>query len=606
MKNLVVVLSAVILISFLNVNRAFSDTTFVSGQIIGQNWNVSGSPYVVTGNIQIAGLSIDPGVYILFAGNFEIEVQGVIEAIGTEQSPILFSPKAGVSSWKGIRFQNSYPGSFLKHCIIEKANNSGVRIINSLPVITCCTIRSNQATAPSYGGGVYISIASSDSIKLVECLFEQNLADETSQNDSRGGALYVNSGNVEIKRCQFLNNRSYSTRNENYVSTYSYGGAVFINSANVSIYNCRFIQNMVQTNVGGGGTSSHAHGGGIYMGAGNLSIINSILSKNTSSCSGSNNNSFYPNGAGIMAAGGQTKIINSTITSSNVEGLNRSAGTVTVTNSIIYFNNGNSTQAVGTHTITYSDVQGGYSGVGNIDYNPSLDSNQKIALTSLCRNAGNDSIVYNDACFPPSYSGVRNDMGAHGGPGACEWNDMKIKVKITALMEGMFNPVSNLMSNQQVQRLILRSAAPPYKIIEAAVANITTSGISGEFLFNASPTGIYYLVAKNFNCIETWSKSGGESLVRNNSVYNYNFTSSISQAYGNNLILSGTKYCFFSGDVNQDGFVDASDLAGVENDATVGADGYVQTDLNGDFFVDSSDLSIVENNSFGSVSMQRP
>lgn len=588
------ILFALALILLTNPARVLSDTTFVSGQIVSQNWNAAGSPYVITGNIQIAGLSIDPGVNILVAGNFEIEVQGVIEAIGTHLSPILFSAKAGVSSWKGIRFQNSYPGSFLKHCIIEKANSSGIRIINSAPVINSCTIRSNQAISSVYGGGVYISTSFADTIRIVDCLIENNFA------TAYGGGIYISSapGSVNIERCQLINNEAFSSSGGN---AFAYGGAIFANG-NSSIKNCRIMNNTTDAREGGIGVTAYSFGAGIYVGAGTTNVYNSILSNNTATASGSTDR----RGAGIMSNGGITNIVNSTIVNNNIDGLHRSNGNVTVKNSIIYFNNSNGTQAIGTHTITYSDVQGGYSGVGNIDFNPSLDSNLKITLTSLCRNAGNDSIVYNDACFPPSFSGVRNDMGAHGGPGACAWNDMNIKVRLTALMEGMYNPATNLMSRHQVQRLILRSASSPYTFIDAAAETIATNGISGEFIFNASPTGTYYLVAKNFNNVETWSKSGGENLVRNNSVYNYNFTSSIAQAYGSNLIQKGTKYCIYSADVNQDGYVDGTDLVQVDNDASYGVTSYSSSDINGDYFVDGSDMLIVDNNSIRFVGIIRP
>lgn len=62
----------------------------------------------------------------------------------------------------------------------------------------------------------------------------------------------------------------------------------------------------------------------------------------------------------------------------------------------------------------------------------------------------------------------------------------------------------------------------------------------------------------------------------------------------------------YSGDVNQDGTVDASDQSEVDNDVTNSVSGYVQTDLTGDDFVDGSDLSIVENNAAASVSVITP
>ncbi|MBK7159720.1 MAG: hypothetical protein IPH77_14580 [Ignavibacteria bacterium] len=72
------------------------------------------------------------------------------------------------------------------------------------------------------------------------------------------------------------------------------------------------------------------------------------------------------------------------------------------------------------------------------------------------------------------------------------------------------------------------------------------------------------------------------------------------------MILKGTKYCIYSGDVNQDGIIDASDLSEVDNDAFNSLSGYVRTDVTGDDFVDAEDVSIVDNNAYNSVSVIRP
>ncbi|MBK8382802.1 MAG: hypothetical protein IPL16_13130 [Ignavibacteria bacterium] len=61
--------------------------------------------------------------------------------------------------------------------------------------------------------------------------------------------------------------------------------------------------------------------------------------------------------------------------------------------------------------------------------------------------------------------------------------------------------------------------------------------------------------------------------------------------------MVGSKFCIYSGDINQDGVIDASDLSVADNDASTGESGYVITDVTGDDFVDAQDLSIVDNNS---------
>ena len=45
----------------------------------------------------------------------------------------------------------------------------------------------------------------------------------------------------------------------------------------------------------------------------------------------------------------------------------------------------------------------------------------------------------------------------------------------------------------------------------------------------------------------------------------YDFTNSVNKAYGNNLTLQGSRYCFYSGDINKDDVIDVKDLGNIDN-----------------------------------------
>ena len=68
----------------------FADSTFVSGSINGQIWTPSGSPYLVEGDLRIAGLIIEPGVQVVFLGDYVFDVRAGLTAAGTEQDSIHF------------------------------------------------------------------------------------------------------------------------------------------------------------------------------------------------------------------------------------------------------------------------------------------------------------------------------------------------------------------------------------------------------------------------------------------------------------------------------------------------------------------------------------
>lgn len=185
------------------------------------------------------------------------------------------------------------------------------------------------------------------------------------------------------------------------------------------------------------------------------------------------------------------------------------------------------------------------------------------------------------------------------------WFLKNLNLNLTFVMQGLLNIPSNIMSKKDSVNIYLRQISSPYNIVDSARSVIDSVSLKGIFKFYSFQSGNYYLQVKHRNSIETWSKSGGENLIFGY-FYNYDFTLNINKAYGNNMILRGTKYCAFGGDINQDGIIDAADLSEVDNDALISAIGYIKTDITGDDYVDNSDLSIVENNAAISVSVISP
>jgi len=155
-------------------------------------------------------------------------------------------------------------------------------------------------------------------------------------------------------------------------------------------------------------------------------------------------------------------------------------------------------------------------------------------------------------------------------------------------------------------RVYLRNGSSPYAIVDSAKTYLSTSG-TGTFTISNISNGVpYYIQLKHRNSIETWSDSGksfaGNSLT-------CDFTTSDSKAYGNNMTgidASPVRFGIYSGDVNQEGSVDLSDVLLVYNDASGFVTGYVNTDVNGDNSTDLSDVIITYNNSSNFVIREIP
>ena len=90
------------------------------------NHNSNGVDYIIDCNFYMSSgeLVIDPGTTIQFNDGASIEIGGtaIIRAQGTAENPIRFTNR-GISSpsWAGLFISTSGVGSFLDHCIIERA-----------------------------------------------------------------------------------------------------------------------------------------------------------------------------------------------------------------------------------------------------------------------------------------------------------------------------------------------------------------------------------------------------------------------------------------------------------------------------------------------------
>ncbi len=435
--------STVILITLLCTPNVFAEcTTTVAGPVNGATWTMEGSPYCVEGDITAIDLVIEPGVRVEFSGNYVLKVTGVLTAVGTGGSPIIFTKTEGATGWQGILFDHTPSGSQLKYCRIEYSLNSGIRILDSVQTIEDCTLSNNHSVES--GGGIVISLtSSSNEMKIKDCTISSNTAlqhgggvyidsaasltlenckitgNKNNSNDSGtyyGGGIFVESAaqGLTLTHCTISDNLSCSIE---YRTTYGRGGGIYISKGSVSCNNCMINSNRASASSSGG-YNSYSYGGGIFMNQGGVELVNTIVSKNSSTAT----KGAY--GGGIYTSSGTVSLENCTVAYNIKEGINNGNGIVTAKNSVFCDNSGS--EITGTAWIDYSLVKGGWStGEGNIDDNPRFESilNLRIRPDSCCVDAG-DSYKMEDLCISPcgpSFGTELNDIGAHGGPGACGW-----------------------------------------------------------------------------------------------------------------------------------------------------------------------------------------
>lgn len=403
--------------------------TSVSGIVAGQTWTSAGSPYRLTSDVFITGLTIESNVVVQAAGNYEFEVAGLLRVRGTSNAPVLFTAEDTTNGWKGIVFRDAVPGSFFNHAIFERANASALRITNTPPALTNCIIRDN--TSPWWGGGILANVSEKPLI-LKGCLITNNYAaPQDTANPIFGGGLCV-LGSVLLADSVVVSNHIGGYR--------SYGGGVFIRGECVA-RNCRISSNHPDA-------VASQDGAGIYADNGTLDMSNCEVSGNgvvgaayqyggaltVWAVTATARNCLFVNNAhqgAWLETSGSLALLNCTITGNGHQGIvQQRGGQVGITNCIVYLNYPGGDQLYGPVSVAYSDVQGGVQpGPGNISFSPALcPGNYSLIAGSPCIDAGTPDPAFNDLCIdnaelctPYSRGTVRNDMGAYGGPGGCAW-----------------------------------------------------------------------------------------------------------------------------------------------------------------------------------------
>lgn len=215
---------------------------------------------------------------------------------------------------------------------------------------------------------------------------------------------------------------------------------------------------------------------------------------------------------------------------------------------------------------------------------------------------GNDGLHYNDSINQIPNSAVSQTIAnalhyaSDHLPVYAEFefgNATTLNVKV--IPEGMYNTDLIRLSRKDSINVYLRNTFPPYSIADSSKSKIDSVSFITPSVFRKASSGDYFIVVKTINSIETWSGTGFQYYAEN--LMNYDFTVSDSSAFGNNLTLKGTKYCVYSGDINNDDFIDLDDVLSTFNDAIIFSSGYIITDLNGDNITDLNDILIAYNNS---------
>lgn len=238
-----------------NASLTTTSGTIISGTTISANttWTLTGSPYIITGNVYVYGttseptLTIEPGVEVRFNGVYTLNIgysnlyKGRLNAQGTALRPIIFTSNKTTlqaGDWYGIQFNgHASTESILEYVIVEYGgyNWGNIYLYNSSPIIKNSTIRYSKSS------GIY---GREDSSPII--------IDSTISNNSTYGIYTKETVSLNITGSIISNSESYGIYTEG--------------TGNVTI------------------TSSTISNNGIYgiyaKGTGSINIANSTISNN--------------------------------------------------------------------------------------------------------------------------------------------------------------------------------------------------------------------------------------------------------------------------------------------------------------------------------------
>jgi len=444
---------------------------------------------------------------------------------------------------------------------------------DSDPVLTNVSFINNEATYGSGGGALFSYY--SDPV-LNNCVFRSNTA-------SHGGGGFAMGawGTLEM-------NNSWITGN-----LAGYGGGVSGgNNSNLILRNVEITNNTTQNTP-----YVNEEGGGLYLRTVNVSLINVTIADNLTATDG---------GAIYCRQGSNISIHNGILWNNIPDGINIESGTVTA---------------------EYSDIEGGWAGIGNIDDNPDfydlLSYNYSLNETSPCIDMGTPDttglfLPATDLNGNPRIGNGRIDIGAYE-----YFERMELDLKV--FFEGPYNgagmstditgltdfPLSQpfdgspwFYSGSENVTTIPGTDIVDWILIElrdapdaaSAIGSTMFSRMAGFLLSDGSVVSIdgstypkifnvvndqLFTVIRQRNHLGIMSAN---PVTESGGIYTYDFTTPAGQAYGTDAQknMGGGVYGLFSGDGNADGTINSDDKTTIWS-IEAGTAGY----LNGDFNMDS-------------------
>lgn len=143
-----IITNFIVLIALFINNNATAQTNVSGGIHSNTTWTLANSPFHITGTIVVFPgnkLTIEPGVKVIFDGNYDLEIRGELVANGSSSANIHFCGKMIVVGsdtsyvlWNRIFTEDNNNGrASFSYCVFKDAYSAVVDLLTSNPINNC-------------------------------------------------------------------------------------------------------------------------------------------------------------------------------------------------------------------------------------------------------------------------------------------------------------------------------------------------------------------------------------------------------------------------------------------------------------------------------------
>lgn len=245
----------------LNFSDIIGQTYFQGGIYSNTVWKKDKSPYIITGDVVLfpsKTLTIEPGVEVLFEGDYNLEIRGKLITVGTELMPVIFTSNLSNSKkidWSIIFNVDLGASANCRYTNFSYANIANIIKSSEVYYNALNGIQFNNCNFMFNGTAIYTPINNNyltiGTTSIDSCCFSNNDNAILGNGWNISNSKFTNNVNGIYESAMAFIKKSLFQNNSN-CAIYAINGSIdscIINSNNIGILNHYYAENIITNNV---------------------------------------------------------------------------------------------------------------------------------------------------------------------------------------------------------------------------------------------------------------------------------------------------------------------------------------------------------------------